>query len=291
MLLIVGTVPDRDFPLTVGRALPDGDALRVDGRRVEVNRGTPALAGAAVRACSLFGMDPPIACLAGDTGLGHGSRLIYRHLFDHLGGIVSGEGDVLVFHYLQPEVDGHSMVMAAVEGLASNPLLVADAGFMYAAKMAGAADRYDLFTPDAGGNCPFWPTKRLPTHSTPGAFSWTMGTTPRSGSNGPTPMETRPRHLLVKGARDLVASRDGVLHTVAEPSIEALEAIGGTGDTVTGMAAALMAHGLPVPEAARVAAQANRLAAWEATPTPATSIAEIVSHIGRGLEMALEAPR
>ena len=30
------------------------------------------------------------------------------------------------------------------------PTLVADAGFMYVAKMSGYADAYDLFTPEAG---------------------------------------------------------------------------------------------------------------------------------------------
>lgn len=30
------------------------------------------------------------------------------------------------------------------------PLLIADAGFMYAAKMSGQSEAYDLFTPDAG---------------------------------------------------------------------------------------------------------------------------------------------
>ncbi|MFO7970579.1 MAG: sugar kinase, partial [Desulfobacterales bacterium] len=30
------------------------------------------------------------------------------------------------------------------------PTLIADAGFMYAAKMSGLSEAYELFTPDAG---------------------------------------------------------------------------------------------------------------------------------------------
>ena len=46
MLLIVGTVPDETFPLTLGPALLDGADMIVNGVRVPVNRGTPALVGA-----------------------------------------------------------------------------------------------------------------------------------------------------------------------------------------------------------------------------------------------------
>ncbi len=34
--------------------------------------------------------------------------------------------------------------------MARRPLLIADAGFMYAAKMSGQVAAYDCFTPDAG---------------------------------------------------------------------------------------------------------------------------------------------
>jgi len=43
MLAIVGTVPDETFPLTEGQVRLEKDTLVLQGRRIPVNRGTPAL--------------------------------------------------------------------------------------------------------------------------------------------------------------------------------------------------------------------------------------------------------
>jgi NAD(P)H-hydrate repair Nnr-like enzyme with NAD(P)H-hydrate dehydratase domain len=66
-----------------------------------------------------------------------------------------------------------------------------------------------------------------------------------------------------------------------------MEAIGGTGDTVTGLVAALIASGRSIPEAAAIAARANRWAGVYAEPTPATQVIEIIDQIPKGLERAL----
>jgi NAD(P)H-hydrate repair Nnr-like enzyme with NAD(P)H-hydrate dehydratase domain len=66
-----------------------------------------------------------------------------------------------------------------------------------------------------------------------------------------------------------------------------MEAIGGTGDTLTGIIAALIEAGVEVKEAAIVAARVNRLAGHYAKPTPATQVMEIIQHIPRALEEIL----
>jgi hypothetical protein len=38
--------------------------------------------------------------------------------------------------------------MFAIEDMTARPVLIADAGFMYMAKMSGNAANFDLFTPD-----------------------------------------------------------------------------------------------------------------------------------------------
>jgi hypothetical protein len=58
--------------------------------------------------------------------------------------------NVLVFHYLFPDVDWHGKIIIALEKISPRPILIADAGFMYVAKMSGQASLYDLFTPDVG---------------------------------------------------------------------------------------------------------------------------------------------
>jgi len=66
---------------------------------------------------------------------------------------------------------------------------------------------------------------------------------------------------------------------VDTPSVPDLEPIGGTGDTVTGIAAALIQAGLPIPAAAEAAARINRIAGSLARPTPATQVTDIIACI------------
>jgi hypothetical protein len=279
MLLIVGTAPEAVFPLIEGEALLAGPHLTVAGRQIPVNRGTPALLAAAATTLAYFHKPSPYTYLAGDSGTGGGSRLLYEHLVQIL---PNRDFGVLCFHYLQPDVDWHNRVLFAVQDMHPRPLLIADAGFMYVAKMSGQADEYDLFTPDAGE------LAFLADETAPHPF-YTRGFI-LHGQNNVADLITRAythhnasRCLLVKGETDYLANSQGILATVAEPRIEALEAIGGTGDTLTGIAAALAAKGLDLEAAAILAAKANRLAGSLALPTPATQVGEIIQHIPQAL--------
>jgi hypothetical protein len=147
MLAIVGTVPVEGFPLVSEKVQFEKDALILQGRSIPVNRGTPALLAATIAAGEVLGNPPPFAYLVGDIGTGKGSRRLYDHLTKHL---AKAAFEVVTFHYLQPDVDWHNRVLFALEEMDPRPVLIADAGFMYAAKMSGQAGSYDLFTPDAG---------------------------------------------------------------------------------------------------------------------------------------------
>jgi hypothetical protein len=136
MRAVVGTVPFEDFPLTVGKAALSGQDLRIGGHTVPVNRGTPALLAATIRALETIGSGEVTGFLVGDIGLGNGSRRLYEMLVRDLSGY---DLESLTFHYLQPDVDWHNRVRFAVDEMPRRPLLIADAGFMYAAKMSGSA--------------------------------------------------------------------------------------------------------------------------------------------------------
>ena len=170
--------------------------------------------------------------------------------------------------------------------MAKRPILIADAGFMYAAKMSGQSPEYDLFTPDVGE------LAFLADETAPHPF-YTRGFVLHEDNRVPDLIarayahENAARVLLVKGRTDFLANREGILATVQEPSVEALEAIGGTGDTLAGIAAALIAAGKGVPEAALIAAQVNRWAGFYAHPNPGTPVGEIIEHIPRALEKIL----
>lgn len=283
MLAIIGTVPEPDFPLVHGVAEVHGELLAVEGCTCPVNRGTPALLAAAVQTARTLGQPLPQAYLSGDLGLGDGSKKIYAYLCRHL---EQTEFTTLCFHYLLPDVDWHNRVFFAIEAMARRPLLIADAGFMYVAKMSGQADQYDLFTPDVGE------LAFLADEQAPHPF-YTRGFILHESNLAPDLIrrayagDNAAKYLLVKGKIDYIASREGILATVTEPDIEVLEPIGGTGDTITGIAAALIEAGQPIPVAAQIAAKANRLAGRFANPTPATQVAAIINQIPRALRIAL----
>ena len=83
--------------------------------------------------------------------------------------------------------------------------------------------------------------------------------------------------MLIKGAIDHVVEDGNIICTISEPDIPALEAIGGTGDTISGMIGALIEAGYSHSDAVITAAKANRKAGEYAQATPATKIREIVT--------------
>lgn len=282
MLGVVGTVPDPHFPLVHGPVRLIGAELEIAGRRVAVNRGTPALLAAALKTAESHGGPEIYAFLVGDIGKGDGSRKLYQFLARQL---PEFSFRVLTFHYLQPDVDWHNRVLFAVEAMTPRPTLIADAGFMYAAKMSGQSADYDIFTPDVGE------LAFLADEMAPHPF-YTRGFILHQEADVPGLIRRAYQHrnaarcLVVKGRRDYIADREQVLATVAAPSFEAMEAIGGTGDTLTGMLTVLCGGDLKPAEAALMAATANRWTGFYARPTPATQVSQLIDTIPQALQRA-----
>lgn len=284
MLAVVGTVPEQDFPLVAGKVTLRDRSICIQGRTAPVNRGTPALLAAAARAADALGQEGPFGFLIGDIGRGDGSRELYRYLVEHLR---PDDFRTLAFHYLQPIVEWHDKILARIEGAAVRPLLIADAGYMYAAKMSGKSGAYDLFTPDIGE------LAFLADEIAPHPF-YTRGFILHEQDRVPDMIAAiyargnAPACMLVKGSRDYFVTRAGIQAVIDGSVTEAMEAIGGTGDTLTGIVAALSASGMPLQEASVVAAKANRLAGVHARATPATQVAEIIDCIPGALLESLE---
>ncbi|WP_320041132.1 NAD(P)H-hydrate dehydratase [uncultured Desulfobacter sp.] len=286
MLLIVGTVPDDSFPLTLGAPALDGADIIVNGIRVPVNRGTAALVGAVLAASQVLGSMQVEAALVGDIGTGKGSRKLYERLSRELQDIAP---TTLVFHYLQPDVDWHNKVLFTVEEMEKRPVLIADAGFMYAAKMSGQAPSYDLFTPDVGE------LSFLADETAPHPF-YTRGFILHQDNQVPDLIarayeyKNGARHLLVKGSVDYTVADGEIMDQISIPSAEAMEAMGGTGDTLTGLACALIESGKSIRQACRIAARVNRMAGMFADPTPASQVMDIIVQIPKALAQVLEDP-
>jgi len=282
MFAVVGTVPRENFPLVSGKVLVDGSEIAIGDERVPINRGTPALLAAFERTAKTLGLESPFAYLAGDIGRGNGSALLYQLLEDDL---PSRDFSGLVLHYIMPEIEGHRRMLKGVGGMKKKPFLVADAGAMYVGKMAGLASRYDLFTPDVGE------LAFLADEAAPHPF-YTRGFILHEEDRVPCLIERAYRHqnapriLMVKGQTDYAADSGGILGTVDSPSIPALEAIGGTGDTLTGIVSALVSSGMDLVKACLKAFQINRFAGQLANPDPSTQVDRIIEHIPEAIEKA-----
>ena len=280
MFAVIGTVPDEKFPLTRGPASLAGTRLVVENRTMDINRGTPALLATACKVCDYFNADPPVAYLIGDIGTGAGSRRLYEYLETELPG---SHYTGLTFHYIQPDVDWHNRVLFAVDEMPVRPMLIADAGFMYAAKMSGQADTYDLFTPDIGE------LAFLADDAAPHPF-YTRGFIFHEENRVPELIarayqhRNAARYLMVKGETDRLADAGGVLNSVKEPSVPALEAIGGTGDILTGLVAALTGIGKDIPSACVAASVISRTAGQLAAPDPGTQVMDIIREIPESLK-------
>jgi len=284
VLAIAGTVPSEGFPIVSGEITLDDNHIRICDERISVNRGTPALIAAAIKTAETLGQPAPFVYLVGDIGRGKGSRRLYKYLTDHL---PQSDFQTLTFHYLQPIVHWHERLQQALHEMKELPILIADAGFMYAAKMSGKSSLYDLFTPDIGE------LAFLADEKAPHPF-YTRGFILHD-ENRVSDLIARAythnnaaRFLLVKGKQDYLADRQGILETVDRPMEEALEAMGGTGDTLTGIVSALIDSGMAIREAAVVAMKANRLAGHYAKPTPSTQIIEVIHHIPEALSEILK---
>ncbi len=284
MLGIAGTIPIETIPLLAGGVTMEDGFIRVDERRLPVDRGTAALIGAAVKTTEVLGTPPPFVYIAGDIGRGVGSRNLYKHLVDTF---AESTLHTVTFHYLQPIVHWHNRLQQVIHTMEQVPVLIADAGFMYVAKMSGHAPMYDIFTPDIGE------LAFLADETAPHPF-YTRGFILHEENRVPDLINRAYEHnnaarlLVVKGKTDYLADRGGIRCEVANPSEEVMEAIGGTGDTLAGILSALISSGMETERAASVAMKANRLAGSYARPTPATQIIDIIRHIPKALEDVLK---
>jgi len=280
MLAIVGSIPEEDFPLISGTVTLEGDHIIVGNERIPVNRGTPAMIAAAIETLKYMNKPEPSCYLVGDIGNGRGCKRLYKHLSSNI--TASGVG-TLALHYFQPDVNLFKQLLSVINAMPVRPTLIADAGFMYVAKMSGDASSFDLFTPDAGE------LAYLADEEAPHPF-YTRGFILHEENLVPDLIKRAYLHknaasyLLVKGETDYIADKSGIIATIDSPVEEALEAMGGTGDTVTGIVSALISSGMDIISSSIKAAKVNRLAGSFAKPTPATQVYDIIKHIPRALD-------
>ena len=167
-------------------------------------------------------------------------------------------------------------------------MLVANAGFIHAAKISVYAKKYDFFTPDAG-ELAFLADENAP-HPL-----YTRGFLLDSGHEDVPALAKRAwecgnaaQNMLVKARVDTLVVHGEVRGRVETPNVPALEAIGGTCDIVAGLVSAMLHAGLAMERACLVAARAARRAGELACPTPATQVTDILAHMEQAVEETLK---
>lgn len=276
MMLIAGTVPVKDMPLTMAEVKADGEFLLVDGYRIPRTQGTGAMIGAALSATNYLKLLAPQVLVAGDMGQGKGSREIYEYLIQRVNKL---SPEVLALHYCLPDMALTRRLCQSIEGCAKRPLMVADAASMYAAKAAGLAAEFDIFTPDATEMAFLAdPDATHPAYISRHLFDTDITKTPQLAETA-YKNHSAAKLLLVKGSTDYIVKDGVILNTITEPDVPPLEAIGGTGDTITGLVSAFAYAGLELHEAAIIAARANRMAGKFAQSTPATKVAQVIEQL------------
>ena len=274
MMLITGTIPIRDLPLTIGKVGTEGEFLLVNGYRIPCTQGTGAMISAALATTNYLGLEAPQALVVGDIGQGKGSSEIYEYLIQRVAELSPA---VLALHYCLPNMLLTKKLCEAIEKCAKRPVMIADAASMYAAKAAGMAKAFDIFTPDAT-EIAFLadPDATHPAYIARHLFDTEITQIPRLAEVA-YQNNSAAKLLLVKGAIDYIINDGGVVATITEPDVPALEAIGGTGDTITGLVAAFIYAELELHQAAIIAARANRMAGQFAGATPATKVRQVIA--------------
>jgi NAD(P)H-hydrate repair Nnr-like enzyme with NAD(P)H-hydrate dehydratase domain len=273
MMIIAGTLPLEEVPLITGEVTAEGEDLMISGYRIPRTQGTGIMLSSALVTTSYLKLDPPHAVLAWDTGKGHGSRAIYEYLIEHVAEL---SPEVLALHYWLPDMALTRRLCGSVKKCSKRPVMIADAASMYSAKAAGLAEEFDIFTPDAT-EIAFLadPYATHPAYIAKHLFDTDISRTPEL-VDAAYRNKSAAKLLLVKGAIDYIISNGEIIATVSDPNVPEMEAIGGTGDTITGLVAAFVYTGLEPHEAAIIAARTNRMAGKYANVTPATKVREIV---------------
>jgi hypothetical protein len=283
MLVLVGTIPIDDLPLTHGRCKYMGDKLAIGDYILEgqyVTLGTAAMISAASTTCQTLGIEEPYAVVVGDTGMGEGNMKLFKYLTSEIANI---KPSVLTLHYILPTRDLFMNLIDTVYKMEKRPFLIADAGALLNAKAVRISQKFDLFTPDPG-ELSFLADKEAahPAYVQHFIFDVDQTEVPKLSmqayQNGDA-----PKYMIVKAPIDHIIVDGKVVAVIKEPNIPALEPIGGTGDTITGEVSALISSGMDVVEACTKACKINRVAGSLANPIPATTIAQFIPFIAEAV--------
>ena len=281
-MLVIGTIPIELKEVVTGSAIFKEGKLCVGAVSLDVNLGTSALLAASYMTLSALKQLLPQAILIGDKGEGKGTKKLFAWLKKNN----FKKQTVICGHYMMPYVEEFKQVFPKLSQAAQ--YIVADAGMMYVVKGSGLARKVDVFTPDAG-ELAFLADKNATHPAYVKRILFEMDTDNMEDLIKEAYVaKNLPEFALVKGREDLIVKNGKIITSVSSPMVEAMEAIGGTGDALVGILSALITAGFSLDKASILAAKINRIAGNLAQPTPATTISEIIKFIPKAIKEVIK---
>ena len=277
MIVLIGTVP-HNTGVYIGSARIEDDYLYIGSTQFSIERGTAAMAASCVQVCRFYGLSMPVGIFGGEVADGKGTDLMFREVNDNL---ERYDPSVITLHYLFPKIAYGIPFISKVNSLSRTPQLIADAGGMYLMKTIKKAYLFDVFTPDQG-ELVFLADEFAPHPLYVRSEMLTKAVDIDSLVAAAFKHKDAAHTIVLKGAIDYIY-RDGLkVNECHAPNIPAMEAIGGTGDTITGM---LSGFRYRKDEDADIKALVvNRIIGKRINCTPATQIGAFIKAIPSALE-------
>jgi ADP-dependent NAD(P)H-hydrate dehydratase / NAD(P)H-hydrate epimerase len=272
LIVLVGTIPC-ETGVYAGPAEVVGDRLCIGASRFPIERGSAAMAAACAQVCRFYEMPGPVCIFGGDIADGRGTDLMFAEVNATL---QSYQPDVVTLHYVFPKLRHGGPFLEKIASLSRRPQLIADAGAMYLFKTIHKASTFDVFTPDQG-ELLFLADELAPHPLYVRREFLGRVDEPDALVRMATRHGNAPKTIVAKGAVDYIYRNGTSVAECRAPLIPSMEAIGGTGDTVTGMLSALRFRN--EADADLTALVLNRLIAQRIGCTPATQIGEFVAAI------------
>lgn len=277
MIVLVGTVPYKTG-LYVGKATIDGPVLNINHNSFPIERGTAAMVASCAQVCSFYNLEMPLCIFGGDVADGKGTDLMFQEVNSNIGNY---DPDLITLHYMFPKIKYGEPFIHKIESLLKKPQLIADAGGMYLMKTISKSYFFDVFTPDQG-ELYFLADEFAPHPLYVRSDLLNENISVESLINSAYKNKNTAKTTIIKGAVDSIYTDNVKVKELRQPNIPAMEAIGGTGDTITGMLSAL--RYMNTQGADYKALVLNRLIGELIKCSPATQISEFIKAIPGALE-------
>ncbi len=277
MIVLVGTVPYKTGLYTGKTAVRD-KTLEVGGASFPIERGTAAMAASCAQVCSFYNLDMPLCILGGDVSDGKGTDLMFQEVLTN---IEKYSPDLVTLHYMFPKIKFGEPFLDKIGSLPKRPQLIADAGGMYLMKTISKSYLFDVFTPDQG-ELYFLADEFAPHPLYVRNDLLNENVSMEALLDSAYKNKNTAKTTVIKGAVDYIYKDSVKVKELAQPNIAAMEAIGGTGDTITGMLSAFRYKN--DPDADYKALVLNRLIGELIQCNPATQILDFIKVIPRVLE-------